>query len=156
MYGGGFATIPAYLADMFGTQFVGAIHGRLLTAWSTAGIVGPVIVNYLHDTRMEAHVPFDQIYGSIFYVLAGLLVVGLVANLMVRPVAAERFMSDAELAREKQLAHERALADAGTGTAPAAPDNSSPLSVAIAWIVVVAPLCYGIWVTLLKAATLFS
>ena len=50
MYGGGFATIPAYLADMFGTQFVGAIHGRLLTAWSTAGIVGPVIVNYLHDT----------------------------------------------------------------------------------------------------------
>ena len=51
MYGGGFATIPAYLADMFGTQFVGAIHGRLLTAWSTAGIVGPVIVNYMHDTR---------------------------------------------------------------------------------------------------------
>ena len=54
MYGGGFATIPAYLADMFGTQFVGAIHGRLLTAWSTAGIVGPVIVNYMHDTRQAA------------------------------------------------------------------------------------------------------
>ena len=52
MYGGGFATIPAYLADMFGTQFVGAIHGRLLTAWSTAGILGPVIVNYLHDQRV--------------------------------------------------------------------------------------------------------
>ena len=51
MYGGGFATIPAYLADIFGTQFVGAIHGRLLTAWSTAGIVGPVIVNYMHDAR---------------------------------------------------------------------------------------------------------
>ena len=51
MYGGGFATIPAYLADIFGTQFVGAIHGRLLTAWSTAGIVGPVIVNYMHDSR---------------------------------------------------------------------------------------------------------
>ena len=51
MYGGGFATIPAYLADMFGTQFVGAIHGRILTAWSTAGILGPVIVNYMHDMR---------------------------------------------------------------------------------------------------------
>jgi MFS family permease len=52
MYGGGFATVPAYLADMFGTRFVGAIHGRLLTAWSTAGIAGPVLVNYLHDTRV--------------------------------------------------------------------------------------------------------
>ena len=54
MYGGGFATIPAYLADIFGTQYVGAIHGRLLTAWSTAGIVGPVIVNYMHDNRVAA------------------------------------------------------------------------------------------------------
>ena len=86
MYGGGFATIPAYLADMFGTQFVGAIHGRLLTAWSTAGILGPVIVNYMHDTRQAAGVPPDQIYGPIFYTLAGLLVVGFVANLLVRPV----------------------------------------------------------------------
>ena len=49
MYGGGFATVPAYLADMFGTQFVGAIHGRLLTAWSTAGIIGPVVVNYIRE-----------------------------------------------------------------------------------------------------------
>ena len=74
MYGGGFATIPAYLADIFGTQFVGAIHGRLLTAWSTAGIVGPVIVNYMHDARKAAGMPPDQIYHPIFYVLAGLLV----------------------------------------------------------------------------------
>src|SRR4029078_3945160 len=59
MYGGGFAPIPAYLADIFGTQYVGAIHGRLLTAWSTAGIVGPVIVNYMHDTRKAAGVPYD-------------------------------------------------------------------------------------------------
>ena len=51
MYGGGFATVPAYLADMFGTQFVGAIHGRLLTAWSTAGIIGPVVVNYIRESR---------------------------------------------------------------------------------------------------------
>ena len=62
MYGGGFATVPAYLADMFGTQYVGAIHGRLLTAWSTAGIVGPVIVNYLHDTRVAEGIPRDHVY----------------------------------------------------------------------------------------------
>ena len=100
MYGGGFATIPAYLADMFGTQFVGAIHGRLLTAWSTAGILGPVIVNYMHDMRVEAKVPFDQIYAPIFYVLAGMLAVGFVANLLVRPVADKYFMTDAELELE--------------------------------------------------------
>ena len=62
MYGGGFATVPAYLADMFGTQFVGAIHGRLLTAWSTAGIIGPVVVNYIREAQLAAGVPRDQLY----------------------------------------------------------------------------------------------
>src|SRR5215471_16008914 len=98
MYGGGFATIPAYLADVFGTQFVGAIHGRLLTAWSTAGIVGPVIVNYMHDTRKAAGVPYDQIYHPIFYVLAGLLVAGFISNLLIRPLDTKWFMSDEEVA----------------------------------------------------------
>ena len=93
MYGGGFATIPAYLADMFGTQFVGAIHGRLLTAWSTAGILGPVVVNYLHDTRLEAKVPFDQIYAPIFLVLAAMLVIGFIANWLVKPVAEKYYMT---------------------------------------------------------------
>jgi len=86
MYGGGFATIPAYLADIFGTQFVGAIHGRLLTAWATAGILGPVVVNYLHDTRLEAGVPFDEIYAPIYLILAGMLVVGFIANWLIKPV----------------------------------------------------------------------
>src|SRR6476469_1733614 len=49
MYGGGFATVPAYLKDMFGTRYVGAIHGMLLTAWSAAGILGPVQVNYIRE-----------------------------------------------------------------------------------------------------------
>ena len=62
MYGGGFATVPAYLADMFGTQFVGAIHGRLLTAWSTAGIIGPVVVNYIREAQLAAGVPRDHLY----------------------------------------------------------------------------------------------
>lgn len=155
MYGGGFATIPAYLADMFGTQFVGAIHGRLLTAWSTAGIVGPVIVNYMHDVRLEAKVPFDQIYGPIFYVLAAMLVVGFIANLLVRPVADRFFMSDAELAVEKQLAHEKSLASAVGGSAVEG-GSSHPVLAVLAWVAVGGPLAYGIWVTLQKSAILFQ
>ena len=77
MYGGGFATIPAYLADMFGTQMVGAIHGRLLTAWSTAGMMGPVIVNYIREYEKSIGVPSDKLYDVTMYVLAGLLVLGL-------------------------------------------------------------------------------
>src|SRR5580704_9500593 len=73
MYGGGFATVPAYLADIFGTQFVGAIHGRLLTAWSTAGIVGPVVVNYIREFEIAAGVPRDHVYDVTMYVLAGML-----------------------------------------------------------------------------------
>jgi len=98
MYGGGFATVPAYLADLFGTQFVGAIHGRLLTAWSAAGLVGPSIVSIMRDHRIAAGVPRDQVYDQAMYVLAGLLVIGFVANLLVRPVAARWFMSEADLA----------------------------------------------------------
>jgi MFS family permease len=154
MYGGGFATIPAYLADMFGTQVVGAIHGRLLTAWSTAGILGPVVVNYMHDVRLEQKIPFDQIYGPIFYVLAAMLVVGLIANLLVRPVADKYFMTDAELAHEKQLAHERSLASATTGSGG---ESSSNAAIApLAWLAVGLPLAYGIWVTLQKSAVLFK
>ena len=92
MYGGGFSTIPAYLADVFGTQFVGAIHGRLITAWSAAGIIGPVIVNYMHDSRKAEGIAPDQIYGPIFYVLSGLLVAGFICNLLIRPLHQKWFM----------------------------------------------------------------
>lgn len=97
MYGGGFSTIPAYLADMFGTQYVGAIHGRLLTAWSTAGILGPVLINYIREYQISHGVPNAQAYNTTMYLLAGLLVVGFVCNIAVRPVAERFFMSDAEL-----------------------------------------------------------
>jgi MFS family permease len=98
MYGGGFATIPAYLADMFGTQFVGAIHGLLLTAWSTAGILGPVLVNYIREYQISHGIPNAQAYNTTMYILAGLLVVGFFCNLAVRPVADRHFMSESELA----------------------------------------------------------
>ncbi|MDP3677855.1 MAG: OFA family MFS transporter, partial [Methylotenera sp.] len=159
MYGGGFATIPAYLADMFGTQFVGAIHGRLLTAWSTAGILGPVVVNYMHDTRLEAGVPFDQIYGPIFLTLAGLLVVGFIANWLIKPVAEKYYMTDAELELEHQLAHEKSLAANGgksvASTEVTLKPASHPVLTAFVWALVLIPIGYGVWSTLQKAWILF-
>jgi MFS family permease len=101
MYGGGFATIPAYLSDLFGTQYVGAIHGRLLTAWSAAGVAGPVLVNYIREYQIEHGTPAAQAYNVTMYLMAGLLVLGFFANLRVRPVPERYFMSDDEMARER-------------------------------------------------------
>jgi MFS family permease len=153
MYGGGFATIPAYLADMFGTQFVGAIHGRLLTAWSTAGIVGPVIVNYLHDTRAAEGIAPDQIYGPIFYILAGLLVVGFLANLLVRPVNPKWHMSDAEVADYLAKLHE-ATGPVKTGSYGIG-KGGLDLKAALFWLFVGVPLAWGVWNTFVKALVLF-
>jgi len=86
MYGGGFATVPAYLRDMFGTQYVGAIHGRLLTAWSVAGILGPVLVNYIRQYQIDSGIPKAQAYNTTMYIMAGLLVVGLIANALIKAV----------------------------------------------------------------------
>jgi MFS family permease len=88
-YGGGFATIPAYLKDLFGTYQVGAIHGRLLTAWSTAGVLGPLIVNWIADSQKEAGKTGADLYTTSLFIMIGLLVVGFVANELVRPVAAK-------------------------------------------------------------------
>lgn len=89
MYGGGFATIPAYLRDAFGTMHVGAIHGRLLTAWSLAGVAGPVLVNYLREFQIASGVPARDAYAVTMYLMALLLVVGFAANWFVRPVGPE-------------------------------------------------------------------
>ncbi len=87
MYGGGFATIPAYLRDLFGTAQLGAIHGRLITAWSMAAVLGPQIVNYISDARIKRGVPRAEAYNPTMYLMSGLLLLGLVCNLLVRPVA---------------------------------------------------------------------
>jgi MFS family permease len=87
MYGGGFSTIPAYLKDLFGTYQVGAIHGRLLTAWSTAGILGPSLVVFIKQRALANGVPEAQSYNQVMYVMAGLLVIGLISNLLVKPVS---------------------------------------------------------------------
>lgn len=92
MYGGGFATIPAYLRDLFGTYQVGAIHGRLITAWSVAAVIGPALVNGLYDSRVAAGMPKAEAYNGTFFLMCGLLMVGLVANLLVRPVASKHHL----------------------------------------------------------------
>ena len=96
MYGGGFATIPAYLADMFGTQFVGAIHGRLLTAWAAAGVLGPVLVSYIRDFQIHNGVPKAQAYSVTMYVMCGLLLIGSICNSLIREVNPELHHRDAE------------------------------------------------------------
>ena len=86
MYGGGFATVPAYLRDMFGTRYVGAIHGLLLTAWSMAGIFGPVLVNYIRQYNVEHGVAKAAAYNVTMYVMAVLLIIGFFCNLFVQAV----------------------------------------------------------------------
>ena len=152
MYGGGFATIPAYLADIFGTQFVGAIHGRLLTAWSTAGIVGPVVVNYIREAQIAAGVSRESVYDSTLYILAAMLVAGLVCNLLVRPLASHWFMSEEELHALRSRWHEDDHGAAGSmGIGTWRLDATS----ALAWIAVGAPIVWGAWITLASALVLF-
>jgi MFS family permease len=153
MYGGGFATVPAYLADMFGTQFVGAIHGRLLTAWSTAGILGPVIVNFLHDSRVAAGVPRNHVYDTIFYYLVGMLVIGLIANALIRPVAAKRFMSTDEVAK-LQAASAKSAAAVQSGSYGIG-FGGLDAKAALFWAFVGIPLAWGVWITLQSASKIF-
>jgi MFS family permease len=94
MYGGGFATVPAYLRDMFGTYHVSAIHGRLLTAWSVAGVLGPVLVNYMREYQIQHGADKASAYQGVLHVMAALLVVGFIANFLVRPVAEKYWMAD--------------------------------------------------------------
>jgi MFS family permease len=86
MYGGSFSTVPAYLKDMFGVRYVGAIHGMLLTAWSAAGIFGPVLVNYIREYNVTHGVPKAQAYNTTMYIMAGLLVLGLICNFLIKAV----------------------------------------------------------------------
>ena len=152
MYGGGFSTVPAYLADLFGTQMVGAIHGRLLTAWSAAGIFGPVIVNYLREYQLDHGVPRAQVYDITAYILCGLLAIGVVLNWMIKPVAEQNYMTDAELEAERRAGHEGGVRQAAR--AEAAADTPTPLAIA-AWLAVGIPLAWGVWITLGKALVLF-
>lgn len=154
MYGGGFSTIPAYLADIFGTQFVGAIHGRLLTAWATAGILGPVVVNYIREFQIAAGIPREQVYDFTMYILAGMLVVGVIANALVKPLDAKWYMSDEEVA--KLQAKTAAAAYEGPTGSFGIGKGGLDAKAAAAWTVVGIPILWGVWVTLEKTAALFG
>ncbi|MFB9947857.1 OFA family MFS transporter [Rhizobium puerariae] len=154
MYGGGFATIPAYLADIFGTQFVGAIHGRLLTAWATAGIVGPVVVNYIREAQIAAGVaPGPALYTGTMYILAGMLALGLIANALVRPLSDKWFMRDEEVA---SLQAKSAAANTGPTGSFGIGKGGLDTRAALAWAVVGIPLLWGVWVTLKSSFALFG
>ncbi|MFI3123697.1 MAG: OFA family MFS transporter [Methylococcales bacterium] len=156
MYGGAFATVPAYLADLFGTQMVGAIHGRLLTAWATAGVLGPVIVNYMRDYQLGLGIPREQVYNQTMWILAGLLVVGLICNLLIRPVDEKWFMSPDEFEHEKHLAADKIHDEEISADQTDDMVTSTPLIlVCTAWLVVGIPLAWGIYKTLMNVSKFF-
>jgi MFS family permease len=154
MYGGGFATVPAYLADIFGTQMVGAIHGRLLTAWSAAGIIGPVLINYIREFQLAHGVSKALAYDITMYVLVGLLVLGFICNWLIKPVDEKYYMSEAELAAELKKAHESTIVVPANAATQAAA-GVSPMLIA-AWLFVGIPILWGAWITLGKALVLFK
>jgi hypothetical protein len=110
----------------------------------------------MHDIRLEAGVPFDQIYAPIFMVLAGLLVVGFLANFLVKPVADKYFMTDAELAEERKISHEKFAQTQANMPAYTASAPQSSMVVKLAWLAVLIPISYGVWMTVQKAWVLFS
>jgi MFS family permease len=148
MYGGGFATIPAYLRDMFGTRYVGAIHGMLITAWSVAGVLGPNLVSQLRQYQIDHGIAKAQAYNITMYIMAGLLVVGLICNYLVRPVN-PRFHMKADAGGAT------AVAAASVG-AMSAPTSTSPMLVFLAWALAGVPLLWGVYETLLNAMKLFK
>ena len=154
MYGGGFATIPAYLRDMFGTIQVGAIHGRLLTAWSVAGVLGPVLVNYIREYEIAHGVAKADAYTVTMRIMAGLLIVGFVCNALIRAVDARFAVSDEEAAsleRNRQSGAFPAHNSAAVGSDRA---QLAPL-LAIAWLLVGLPLAWGVGQVFKKSLDLF-
>jgi MFS family permease len=154
MYGGGFATVPAYLADMFGTQFVGAIHGRLLTAWSTAGIIGPVVVNYIREFQLAAGVPRDHLYDTTMYILCAMLIGGLICNFLIKPVDHKWHMSADEVAR-LQAASAKGAAGVQSGSFGIG-KGGLDVKAALFWAFVGIPLAWGVWITLQSAVAIFK
>lgn len=148
MYGGGFATIPAYLRDMFGTVQVGAIHGRLLLAWSAAAILGPVLINYIRAYQIETlQLPPAEVYSITMYIMAGLLIVGLICNNLVKPLSESAFVTN-NSSEQKQAVRDEAADELS--------NKKWDLRIIMAWLFVGIPLIWGVTQTLLKSLVLFG
>jgi hypothetical protein len=131
----------------------GAIHGRLLTAWATAGIIGPVVVNYIREFQITAGVPREQVYDFTMYILVGMLVLGLIANAFIKPLPEKWFMSEAEVASlQAKSALQQNAATGSFGIGRGGLDGKA----IIAWAVVGIPILWGVWVTMQKTAALFN
>ena len=155
MYGGAFATIPAYLADMFGTKMVGAIHGRLLTAWSAAGILGPVLVNYINESQIQSGIPKSHAYDTTMYILSSLLLGGMVCNFLLKPVSAKWFLIESPAMQS------------GTNATPkpsnisAIPNETTTIKnewflLGLFWLLVGLPVVWGLWKTLKQSMFIFK
>lgn len=150
MYGGGFATIPAYLRDQFGTLEVGAIHGRLLLAWSAAALLGPQLVNNIRAYQIETlQIPAANAYSITMYIMAGLLLVGFVCNISIRPVAEQyRYRGEKEgIGAKPSIVAQEAIPET---------DVKSPgIRLWLAWAFVGIPACWGVMETINKVLALF-
>ena len=155
MYGGGFATIPAYLADLFGTKMVGAIHGRLLTAWSVAGILGPVLVNYINEAQIAAGTPKSQAYDITMFILAGLLLGGMVCNFLVKPLHEKCFHHDESITSMLKLQN-TSISSLASSTCQAVRTETPVFMPVLFWLFVGLPLLWGTWQTLVLAVKFFQ
>jgi MFS family permease len=144
-YGGGFATVPAYLRDLFGTYQVGAIHGRLLTAWAAAGVAGPLIVNGILDSQGEVGKLTAADYRPALITMTAVLAVGFVANLLIRPVS-ERFHESGD--------HSTAVPEGVHDGGPSDHTEHSGALLPIAWGIAGLALAYGVYETIVKALDL--
>jgi len=155
MYGGAFATIPAYIADMFGTKMVGAIHGRLLTAWSAAGILGPVLVNYINESQIQSGIPKSHAYDTTMYILSSLLLGGMVCNFLLKPVNARWFLIESPAMQSGTNATPK------PSTISAIPNETTPnknewLLLGSFWLLVGLPILWGLWKTLNQSMFIFK
>lgn len=156
-YGGGFSTVPAYLRDLFGTLEVGAIHGRLLTAWAAAGLVGPLIINgFLDRAGGEPGTLTAEAWRPALFTMVGLLVIGFIANLLVRPVADKHHEENKTTpqSESQQSGSTRETAQSRTKTVEPAPTPGVP--VALAWIITGTPILYGLAYTFVNGSQLFT
>jgi len=153
IFGGAFASVPAYLADLFGTKMVSPIYGRLLTAWAVAGIFGPLLVNNIREYQLAHGVPQAEVYNLTLYILAGLQLIGCACNFFVKPVPPSRCMTEDEMGR-------RAAPTQDTGAVKeevvvTKSGLAGPAVLILAWLGVGIPLAYGVWRTVVTASRLF-
>ena len=155
-YGGGFSTVPAYLKDLFGVYQVGAIHGRLLTAWSAAGVAGPLLVNSIVESSRAGGGEGFELYRLSLFIMAGILGVGLISNILIRPVSEKHFADPAMVSQRREADRQAASEAAGTREQSTASAGGVHRTVAIVLTVfVVASLLYGLTETAIRAAALF-